>query len=509
MGILDVDMTTALCVLLPFFALFYYFSQRKNCQNWVAKVAPPKQGSFNGKTFPGWLEKHIDVSNFTYLEISESSQFFKIVLKYGTEYCVTSFVPSIEKTEDAEGCEKEKAKLCLGHGLHEGLYNGKRLIISRFDVGDPVGTAYQGAVQKEMLVVFLEGYNNPEGLKEWLEDLLERERSEPPKNKFRVYRWNVCQGYWYMESLQKARKLQSVVLPSNLKDDIITDVEQFLDKSTKDWYNKHGIPYKRSYIFYGPPGTGKTSFIQALAGAYGRHVAFLQPNNPKFTDDALKSCLQKAPEKSIIVLEDIDALFNNRHSMNQSCPLTFTGLLNGLDGIGNAVGQVFVLSTNHLERLDPALIRSGRVDRKFEFSYCTDEALQLMFQRFYPETKLGDEFVAAVRAKTSAVTAADLQQAFIANMENSDKELLEYMETEFDLGARKADEEAFEELDKKLQRERKLLELKKQQREAAEQKALKEEAKAAVEKELGITATEPKMEEKTSIPVESGSEASS
>merc|ERR1712038_2059400 len=289
----------------------------------------------------------------------------------------------------------------------------------------------------------------------------ERERSEPPKNKFRVYRWNVCQGYWYMESLQKARKLKSVVLPSSLNDDIINDVEQFLDKSTKDWYNKHGIPYKRSYIFYGPPGTGKTSFIQALAGAYGRHVCFLQPNDPKFTDDVFKSCLQQAPEKSIIVLEDIDALFNNRHSMNNSCPLTFTGLLNGLDGIGNAVGQIFVLSTNHLERLDPALIRSGRVDRKFEFSYCTDEALQLMFQRFYPDTKLADDFVAAVRAKTSAVTAADLQQAFIANMENSDKELLEYMETEFDLDSRKQEAQAFEELDKKLQRERKLLELKK------------------------------------------------
>ena len=49
-----------------------------------------------------------------------------------------------------------------------------------------------------------------------------------------------------------------------------------------------------------------------------------------------------------------------------------------------------------------------------------------MFQRFYPETKLGDEFVAAVRAKTAAVTAADLQQAFIANMTGSDKDVVEY-----------------------------------------------------------------------------------
>lgn len=469
------------------------------------KAAPPKT-DFNGKTFPGWIQKHLDVSNFTFLEIPSSSQFFKIVVKYGTEYCVTSFVPSIEKIEDEEGCEKESALLQLGHGLHEGLYKGKRLIVARFNVGEPVGTLYQGAVQKEMLVVFLEGYNNPEGLKAWLEDLLERERSEPPKNKFRVYRWNVCQGYWYMESLQKARKIQSVVLPSSLKDNIITDFEQFLDKSTKDWYSKHGIPYKRSYIFYGPPGTGKTSFIQALAGAYGRHVCFLQPNNPKFTDDMFKSCLQKAPEKSIIVLEDIDALFNNRHSMNRSCPLTFTGLLNGLDGIGNAVGQIFVLSTNHLERLDPALIRSGRVDRKFEFGFATDEALQLMFQRFYPDTNLSEEFVAATRSKADQVTAADLQQAFIANMNKSDKELIEYMETQFELGAR--NDETFADIDRKIARERKLQELKKQAEEAEEMKALKKEAGLIPKEEEKKEAGEEKKPEPETIVVESETDSS-
>lgn len=498
--LMDVDMTTALSFFLPLFALLYYFSNQKRCQSWIRKIDAPTQGSINGKVFPGWVEKHIDLSRFTYLEVGSSSEFFKLVLKYGTEYCVSSFEPQVHKTEDDEGCEITKAKLVLGHGLHEGLYKGKRLLIARFIVGDPVGTLYQGAVQKEVLVLFMEGYNQQDGLREYLDDLLERDRSEPPKNKFRVYRWNVCQGYWYMESLQKARNLKSVVLPSHLKDELLTDLEQFLDKNTKQWYNKHGIPYKRSYIFYGPPGTGKTSCIQALAGAYGRHVCFLQPNDPKFTDDVFKSCLQQAPEKSIIVLEDIDALFNNRHSMNNSCPLTFTGLLNGLDGIGNAVGQIFVLSTNHLERLDPALIRSGRVDRKFEFSHCTDEALQLMFQRFYPDTTLGEEFVAVVRAKTESVTAADLQQAFIANMKKTDKELLQYMETEFDLGSRKADEEACAEVDKKLKRERKLLELRQKREEEEENKALR--------KELGLDDDkEEKMEEKESIPVEESEES--
>jgi len=367
-------------------------------------------------------------------------------------------------------------------------------------MGEPVGSEY-GAVQKEVLVLFLEGFNQQDALREYLDEILDKEHCEPPEDQFRVYRWSVRGGYWYQESLQKARKLDSVVLPSSLKKDILTDVEQFLDKSTMDWYSKHCIPYKRSYIFYGPPGTGKTSFIQALAGAYGRHVCFLQPNDPRFTDDTFKTCLQETPENSIIVLEDIDALFNNRDSMNQSCPLTFTGLLNGLDGIGNALGQLFILTTNHLERLDPALIRSGRVDRKFEFSYCTDEALQLMFQRFYPETNLAEEFAAAVRSKTHAITAADLQQAFIANMRNSDKQCIEYIDA-FDFGARKREAEAFEEVDKRLKRERELLKLKKQREEKAEKEAL--------EKELEEEMTPNKMEEeeKSSIPVKSQPEGS-
>lgn len=279
-----------------------------------------------------------------------------------------------------------------------------------------------------------------------------------------------------------------------MKKDIIADLEQFLGDETRNWYNKHGIPYKRSYIFYGPPGTGKTSFIQALAGAYGRNVCFLQPNDPRFTDDTFKTCLQDAPENSIIVLEDIDALFNDRNSMNKSCPLTFTGLLNGLDGIGNAVGQLFVLSTNHLERLDPALIRSGRVDRKFEFSYCTEEALQLMFKRFYPDTKVADEFALAVRAKTHKITAADLQQDFIANMYNTDVQMVEYMKSNFDPNGQKKREEELRELDRKLQKERELLKMKLQRRQSAEKRALKKELEAELEKDAELKSKEEETE---------------
>merc|ERR1712113_777885 len=145
-------------------------------------------------------------------------------------------------------------------------------------------------------------------------------------------------------------------------------------------YFKHGIPYKRSYLFYGVPGSGKSSLIQALAAKYDRNLAFLQPTHPKMTDEAFKTCIQSAPANSLIVLEDIDALFNkDRSKKSADCPLTFSGLLNGLDGVGNPDGQIFIMTTNYVDRLDSALIRSGRVDLHIEFPLATDEQLANMF----------------------------------------------------------------------------------------------------------------------------------
>merc|ERR1712233_61909 len=117
------------------------------------------------------------------------------------------------------------------------------------------------------------------------------------------------------------------------------------------------------------------------------NLCFVQPSHPKMTDESFKSCIQRAPTNSLIVLEDIDALFNkDRSKKNVNCPLTFSGLLNGLDGVGNPDGQIFIMTTNYVDRLDTALIRSGRVDIHCQFPLATDEQLRKMFLLFYPES---------------------------------------------------------------------------------------------------------------------------
>merc|ERR1719478_1026142 len=122
----------------------------------------------------------------------------------------------------------------------------------------------------------------------------------------------------------------------------------------------HGIPYKRSYLFYGAPGAGKTSLLTAIAGKYNRNLCILQPTDPRFTDDDLAEAIREAPAKSIIVLEDVDALFDkNREAKTTKMTISFSGLLNALDGIGNPDGQIFVLTTNFREHLDAALFATG------------------------------------------------------------------------------------------------------------------------------------------------------
>ena len=203
---------------------------------------------------------------------------------------------------------------------------------------------------------------------------------------FSIYRWHVQYQYWRKVEVAKARSVESVVLPAELKAKIVDDIAEFASSSTKSWYIEHGVPYKRSYLLHGSPGAGKTSLIQALAGKFKRNVCFMSSlSHPEMNDDNLKSAIQRVPAKSILVLEDIDALFSNGRSKRDGdkSALTFSGVLNALDGVGASSGQIFILTTNHRENLDPALIRNGRVDTHIEFSDATPEQMKMLFLQFY------------------------------------------------------------------------------------------------------------------------------
>ena len=125
---------------------------------------------------------------------------------------------------------------------------------------------------------------------------------------------------------RQKRPLHSVVLGSNIAENIVKDVRAFLDR--RQWYSDRGlpilswtrepvimslgIPYRRGYLLYGPPGSGKTSFIQALAGALCYDICVLNLSERGLADDKLFHLLSNVPERSFVLIEDIDAAFNKR-----------------------------------------------------------------------------------------------------------------------------------------------------------------------------------------------------
>jgi chaperone BCS1 len=229
---------------------------------------------------------------------------------------------------------------------------------------------------------------------------------------------------------RRKRVLSSVILKDDLAERIFNDVSAFLRNGA--WYYQRGIPYRRGYLLFGPPGSGKTSFIQALAGELDYNVCVLNLAERGLTDDRLSHLLSNAPPRSIILLEDVDAAFSSRDvsqshgyvdlklTLRQSM-LTFSGLLNALDGVASSEERILFMTTNHIERLDPALIRPGRVDVKHSIDWASDDQIEKMFMRFYPDSTASKLFVKNVRESASGtpVSTAQLQGHFVLYRDDS------------------------------------------------------------------------------------------
>lgn len=241
---------------------------------------------------------------------------------------------------------------------------------------------------------------------------------------------------WRNTGQRTSRPLSSIVLRDGQLDAIQEDFKEFKSAGTRKWYVEHGIPHRRSYLFYGPPGTGKTSTIRALAGQLRTSACFLSLSDNHFQNKTLHDAIMKIPRPSMLILEDIDVLFNgDRKSLSNSF-VTFSGLLNALDGMLSTSEICIIMTTNHPERLDPALTRAGRVDRRFEFKLPDKTQMKHYFLSFYPDAdeKLAKKFADLVfaRPEKEARSIATLQGHFIHTRGLSAEESVEKIDHFFE-----------------------------------------------------------------------------
>ncbi|KAF1974809.1 26S protease regulatory subunit 8 [Bimuria novae-zelandiae CBS 107.79] len=225
---------------------------------------------------------------------------------------------------------------------------------------------------------------------------------------------------------KRKRPLDSVILERGVKEKIVQDVQAFI--AARTWYLDRGIPYRRGYLLYGPPGTGKSSFIQALAGHLDFNIAILNVSQRGLTDDRLSHLLGKVPPRTIVLLEDVDVAFANRRKAEadgySGATVTFSGLLNALDGVASGEERIVFLTTNFVDRLDEALIRPGRVDMTVRLGDATEYQIEQLWDRFYaefdPEGTGRKRFLAKVTQLrlTNSVSTAALQGLFLYNKDD-------------------------------------------------------------------------------------------
>lgn len=263
----------------------------------------------------------------------------------------------------------------------------------------------------------------PEMLREMLREEyfkgVERNRAEGSAKKKRYIRaFTPC----VLDTMRIVKRtFENVYVPKEIKDQITVNVDNFM--SRKKWFLDNAIPYHFGIMLYGPAGTGKTSLAQAIANYVPRSTIFYMngddimylPKLIKLMD--IDQSSNKYP--NVVIVEDIDCGFDagklskrDKKDEDDSEKTGLATLLNSLDGISAPFNTIFIFTTNHIEALDPALIRPGRIDMCLEIKpVCTETFKEFMKHHFGDDIK----FPAKFKVKENFVTFAKLQTMVMNN----------------------------------------------------------------------------------------------
>ncbi|KAJ7173596.1 P-loop containing nucleoside triphosphate hydrolase protein [Mycena filopes] len=247
-----------------------------------------------------------------------------------------------------------------------------------------------------------------------------REYEKDAEHRVHIFLADTTYQCWRWNGARQKRPMSSIVLQPGVKDMLLADCKDFL--CSEEWYAERGIPFRRGYLLHGVPGSGKTSLIHSLAGELGLDIYVVSLSSKGMSDNMLTTLMSLVPNRCILLLEDLDAAFTRsvgRDATSTGAPasttststtngtttaesdgstLSLSGLLNSLDGVAAAEGRLLFATTNHIERLDPALSRPGRMDVWVNFTHATKWQAEGIFKCFFP-------YKPAVPAAEDAATA--------------------------------------------------------------------------------------------------------
>ena len=280
---------------------------------------------------------------------------------------------------------------------------------------------------------------------------------------------------WEGQPFKHPATFATIALDPQLKQAVVASLDRFSNDA--HYYHRTGRAHKMGILLYGPPGTGKTTFVAALAN-YMHYDVYDMDLASVYGDRELRQLFSQIPDRTIIVIEDIDAFaLPNRSAQaaqraggvaqtlarspsqsgsdwaaepdssnlhhdpspveqhnqpsSQQDKVTLAGLLNFADGLRSSCASqhIFVFTTNYPEKLDPALVRPGRMDLHIKLGYCSFEEFQTLCYTYLDiSTHARYAEIKEVFDRQPRVTPAQITSILHVQRDNSDRALVQVVD---------------------------------------------------------------------------------